>query len=218
MNALKPFVAQWGLFPVILITMFIAYFALNNYRDSDPRHSLLVSQALITEGTTRLDSYADIMENDYRAAWHDGHVYYAYPPAPSLLSVPVVWVAWQLGYDMSQAEDDYALQRVMSALLAGLIVLFLYLLAREFLPPLPSLVLAASMMWGTLLMSTVGSALWNGGYLVALELCVLWLVVGASRAEGRGKGWVRGGVIGFCLWGAFLTRPTAALFILVILA
>lgn len=196
--------------------MGIAYFAVNNYRDSDPRYSLLVSQALITEGTTRLDSYAELLGSDYRAVWHDEHVYYAYPPGPSLFSVPVVWVAWQLGYDMSQAEDDHALQRVISALLAGLIVLLLYLLAREFLSPLLSLVLAASMMWSTLLISTVGSALWNGGYLVALELLVLWLVVGAPKSGEQSV--VRGGLIGFCLWGAFLTRPTAALFIIIILA
>lgn len=89
------------------LTIFcLTYFSLIKHTGSDPLGSLLTSQALLTHGTIRLDAYADQLRGySWQVYEQDGHHYYYYPPGTPVFSLPAVWIANWLGYDMTNREQ-----------------------------------------------------------------------------------------------------------------
>ena len=82
------------------------------YTAGDARGTLLTSQALLQQGSIRLDAYFDTTWPDTIAQRGD-HLYYVFPIGTSLWATPFVLVANLLGQDTSIAVHDAALQKTL---------------------------------------------------------------------------------------------------------
>jgi hypothetical protein len=201
----------------------LIYFAPKEYQGSDPRYALLVSQSIIEHQTIKLDAYKDKYEEnnppynfdrDYRIHRRDGHYYYAYPIGTSVFSVPFVWVATLMGKDMSIFEDDTATQSFISAVLCMLAFVIIYRICRCYLDMTASLVIAIISVLGSSLTSTMGAALWSHDFAVIFVALSLWLL--ALYESGKINA-INPFLLGFLLFSAYFCRPTASIFIIVVL-
>ena len=204
---------EWWLLLLVLLgplsALLLTYRAPVVYTRSDPHLSLFAAQALVQEGTLRLDDYRQWIDgelDDYAVRQHNGHLYYYFPPGPSLFSAPAVWLANQTGKDMTVTAHNQALQKVLASLSTGLVFFLVYRLGRTRLESGPALLIAVVTVCGSALISTLGTALWNINFAVLFTLLSLWLLMTASGP------WV-GPLLGLLLFGAFLSRPTSLTFI-----
>ena len=204
-----------------LAVFLLSYFSINADVGSDPKLTLLVSQALVDHHTVTLDAYrADVILDhpfsDYVAEGTiletNGHTTYYFPAGPALLSAPVVALLRSAGWDM-RSTDNYRLQELLSALTATLAFFLAYTLARRFVPARAALVITLVSVLGSNLLSTLGTALWSHNYAVLFIAGGLWLLAGDRRLTPA-----RSLLLGVLLFLAFLCRATAAAFIVPALA
>jgi hypothetical protein len=179
------------------------------YASADPRGSLLTTQAIIEYGTFKLDAYDPPL--DYRVAEQNGHRYYTFPPGSSLIALPAVWLANQAGLHMARPNDDALLQKHLAALSVALAGLLIYRFCRRRLPTIPALLLTLSFTFGSAVISTLGTAFWSSN--AALLLLLLALGLPGDRIQLTPAMALPGGLL---LGVAYLVRPTAALFALVL--
>jgi hypothetical protein len=171
-----------------------------------------------------LDAYKDTYEKniphrsfdqDYRIHKGNGHYYYVYPIGTSVFSIPFVWAATLMGYDMSNFEHEVVTQGFISAVLCMLVFIIFYETCRCFLGLISSLVIAAISVLGSSLASTMGTGLWSHNFTVIF--IALSLLLFALYESGRSRV-INPYLLGFLLFAAYLCRPTALIFILVVLA
>ncbi|MET1079415.1 MAG: hypothetical protein ABWY06_15495 [Pseudomonas sp.] len=177
------------------------------HTSSDPRGTLLVSQALVQHGTLKLDSYgSQVLDNlGYVIHRKNGHAYNYFPLGTAVVSTPFVAIALGLGFDMVQ--DEPLIQMAITALVALLIAALLYQTARLYLPQTPSLLLTGLCWFGSALASSLGTALWSHDFAWVFSSAAILLTL-----RRRSAGWLSGaGLIGLCLFLAYLCRPTLAL-------
>lgn len=97
-----------------LVFLVLFYAPVKNYKVSDPKGILLVSQALIEYGTPNLGLYPKEVLEKYKFTYHtyvDGDkTYYIYPLGSSFFSLPFVWVSLLRGWDMTIPQHDVKLQ------------------------------------------------------------------------------------------------------------
>ncbi len=193
----------------------LAYFSPVEEVQSDPAIALLATQSLIDHHTLSLDAYqgdpdcAYNLEHDYRIRQHGESVSY-YSHGVSLLSLPAVWLANQFGYHMLDQDDEFALQNLLSALCCALLGILLYRICLAYLEPVASLAVAAVSLFGSSLISTLATGLWNVGYeTVLLALGLLHLV---WRRESGAR--PRLGYLALLAGLAFICRPTAGFAVL----
>lgn len=174
---------------------------------SDPRGTLLVSQAIIQHGTIKLDSYDKEFLDTFAHQLHkkNGDIYNYFPLGTALLSAPFVAIANALGYDMVRDETDT--QLILTALAALLIIFILYRTARLYLQRIESLLLAGLCWFGSSLASTVGTALWSHNFAFLFSSTAIFLVLRHHQP----KGLLVPALIGLSLFLAYLCRPTLAL-------
>ena len=196
----------------------LAYLSPVSYTGSDPTFSLLTSQALVEFGTVKLDDYkpdlGSILDSDTRLRTVNGHTYYFFPVGTSLFAVPFVWVANLFDLDMRNFEDDAWLQNLISALISVALFLIIYRICIYYLRPEESALLAAIFVLGSALISTIGTALWNLGFETLFITLGLWLLV---RLEHNDAARSDPYILGIVLFAAFLSRPTAVIFIIMTL-
>jgi hypothetical protein len=178
-----------------------------SYTDSDPRGTLLTAQALLEHGTFALDAYPDA-PSDYRVVERAGHRFYAYPPGTPMAAVPAVAIARVAGLDMARSGDDDKVQRALAAISVGITAVLAALLAVRWLRWPLATMLAGVFVFGTPVMSTMGTSLWSTNLTVVVSMLVLLLV---ARGDASGGGPVRAAAIGALLGFAFWCRPTAIL-------
>ncbi len=144
---------------------------------SDPRGTLLVSQALAQHGTLKLDAYGKPLLDSYGYVIQHkaGHFYHYFPLGTALLSSPFVAVANALGFDMTR--DEHLVQMALTALAALLIAFILYRTARLYLPRTPSLLLTGLCWFGSSLASTVGTALWSHDFALVFSSAAIFLLL-----------------------------------------
>ena len=192
---------------------------------SDPRGTLLVSQALAQHGTLKLDAYGKPLLDRYGYVIQHkaGHFYHYFPLGTALLSSPFVAVANALGFDMTR--DEHLVQMALTALAALLIAFILYRTARLYLPRTPSLLLTGLCWFGSSLASTVGTALWSHDFALVFSSAAIFLLLsrpvqtpGSATQVAvpqpvslRPRERLRPLLIGACLFLAYLCRPTLAL-------
>lgn len=211
--------ALWSTALAIIIFS-IAYFSPNSSTMSDSRYSLLVSQALIRHRTIRLDIYYDQLktsfseDHDYRLGEINGHIYYMYPLGSSFLSVPFVGLLNWLGYDMLIPSTEAAANNLLSAVVVVALFILVYKIATYYLPPTFSILIAGIAILGTTFMSSLGAALWNLDYAILFICLSLWLLV---HLEDHDVSPVTPYLMGIFLFLAYFCRPTAAIFIGLIL-
>lgn len=186
-----------------------------NYARSDPFLSLFVSQSLLDNQTVALDAYRDRIDPDldsYALLEHEGRLYSIFPIGPSLVALPFVGIANVFDFDMTETMHNYRMQKVLMALIIGLVFLVLYRLARYQLPPSVALMLAAGVVYGSALIGTLGTALWNINFVVLFNVLVLWGLVHMRQAASR-KIPALAGALGLLLFLSFISRPTAGIFL-----
>jgi hypothetical protein len=176
---------------------------------SDPWGCLLTSQALIEHGTIRLDAYADATR-DFQFVDKNGHRYYFFPLGTPLLAVPYVFVARLQGANMAVRADDAAAQHVLAVTATTAASALIMVLCRMFLPSFASVLVAAAFSLGSMVMSSMASALWNFDFAVPLLLGAMLPVVRFERGMSQRLHPVPVGVL---LVLAYLCRPTAAPFV-----
>jgi hypothetical protein len=200
----------------------ITYFSVNKFANSDPYLSLLVSQAILEHQTVKMDAYKDTAQPPLDIYGRDGmvvrqgeHYYYYLPMGPSVFSLPFVQVAQWFGKDMQLPADVFAVQRVLSALLSALIFGVVFKIAESYLDTLSAFVITCVSVLGSTLTSTVGTALWNMGFVVLFTSFALLLIVRYETGKSRTLHpyW-----LGFCLFAAYFCRPTSAVFIALVFA
>ena len=178
-----------------------------SYTDSDPRGTLLTAQAILEHGTFALDAYPDA-PSDYRVVERAGHRFYVYPPGTPTAALPAVAIARLAGLDMARSEDDDKVQRTLAAISVGITAVLASSLAVRWLRWPLATALAGIFVFGTPVMSTMGTALWSTNLTVVASLSALLLV---SRYDASGGGPVRAAAIGALLGFAFWCRPPAIL-------
>jgi hypothetical protein len=185
---------------------------------SDPLLSLVVSQAIVEQGTIKLDGYYSedptlFQLYRHQTIRHHGNLYYAYPLAPSLFAVPAVWLARQMGLDMRDIPSNHAVQQSLAAILCALIFGTMGLIAFSYLPARSGLAITAVTMLGSALISSLGVALWNLSF--AALFISLGLLLIARYENGQSQS-LNGYLLGLLLFFAYLSRPSVSIFILIV--
>lgn len=198
----------------VLLTMGMFYFSGNRDSYSDPFCSLIASQSIVENGTIKLDSYSDRLPAKKCRHEVRGHIYDFYPPGTALISTPFVYLAGKLGYDMLDTRHNATLQTLLTMLFTPGIFLLLFFIGRCYVPDKMSFIISAVFFWGSPLTSTLGTALWNHSLSVLFVTSALYLIV---RFETGRANAMNPFLMGLFLFLSFFTRPTAMVFILVIL-
>lgn len=205
---------------VILCLLFIfalTYWAPVTYTRSDPHLSLFVSQALIQHGTLRLDMYRDRLDEEldsYAVRERGGHLTYYFPPGPSLFAAPFVGLANLIGWDMTVTAHNHRLQKLLASLICALIFLMLYKTARCYLSESAALVIAFVSTLGSVLVSSLGAALWNANFAVLFIGLILWMLARTAATGETMRPAAHPYLLGLLLFAAFISRPTSLAFIL----
>lgn len=185
----------------------------------DPQLTLLTSQAILEHGTLKLTSYKnEIPESQFsngiwKYFYRDGEVYYTYPVGTSLLCLPAVFIANQLGMDMIIREHDERLQVILAAFFCVLLIIQMYRLFSRWFESWPAFGLALLFFFGTSLVSTMGTALWSFGAEMLFIFEVLLELVDVEQGRRKEIRTVRTGAFLFLAW---LCRPSAVSFILIV--
>ena len=183
---------------------------------SDPFGTLLVSKAIATHGTIRLDvlGLADLVPRlDYRLFERGGHQYYVYPLGTPLIATPFVAVAGAFGMDVTEYGTEVRLQHWLVVACAVCTAWLSLRLARRLLPFWPALACTGAFWAGTSLASAAGAALWSHNLAVACALLAIDVVVAAELSRAP----VRWAPLGLLLFLGYLVRPTMAVFAVVTL-
>lgn len=211
LRAIRPARAA-GIAVLLALVATISHTATVTYAQiSDPWGSLLVSKALVTTGTVRLDlldaPHLDVRLG-YRLFERGGHQYLVYPLGTPILVAPLVAAANAAGLDVEDYGSEVRLQRAIAALVAVLTAAALLRLALRLLPFWPALSCTAAFWAGTSLASSAAASLWSHNLAVVLGLLAIDAIVAADLARCR-VAWVR---LGGLLFLAYLCRPTMAAF------
>ncbi len=200
---------QW-LLALCVIAFLLTYLAPVDASLSDPWGTLVTAQAILEQGTIRLDAYAADPRWSYDPVppAANGHVYDYFPLGTSLCAVPAVALARLRGQDMVYPQDNRALQNALSSLTVVAAALLAWALCRHFLPRSASLAVTAAFVFGSTIASTLGTALWSSNLALVLGLGSLLLV---ARADRREIGWRLEVGLGLLVFFAYLCRPTMAL-------
>lgn len=198
--------AKGGAAAVIALGIFsLVLWAPVDNTGSDPRASLLVSQAILEHGSIRLDPYMDSVPPGHVFHHRGGHTYYFFPLGTSFYAVPYVGMLNALGWDMTRS--DRGAQRLLAAIVAVLVFALLFAIARTRLTYWPSVLLASAFWLGTPYSSTMGTALWSHNMAAVFALLAVLLCVHASAHRTA----PRTILLAIALFSAYLCRPTLAL-------
>lgn len=188
----------------------------------DNHLSLLTSQALIEQGSPRLDTYVDrcgqdsIISRGYGSYLiYNKHYYYYFPIGTPLLSLPLVGAAKLSGADMVRAADVQFWRRIYTAI--SLVILFsiLRLMCRRYVSDMAAVMWSLMTVLGTTAASTIGTGNWSHNAATILIATLLYWTASRLRC---GKFPVRAGWIGIVVVMAYLCRPSTVVWSMPILA
>ncbi|MFN7971487.1 MAG: hypothetical protein U0166_03920 [Acidobacteriota bacterium] len=200
-------------------------------QSSDSRYSLLLSDSLLHSHTFQLDGYAiprlPPVSHGYKTTngdmWQievfEDHLYYAYAPGTSVLSIPFLAAANALGVSVVNARREYdvriaaTLERVIASGLMALFAPLCYATARYHLDRVWSALLTVAGVFGSPILSSASRALWSHTWLVLLLQVALLRIV--AHAEGRVR--IRPALLGTLLSWMYFVRPTGSVSILAVL-
>lgn len=206
------YLGRFGWLGLILVAMAMVYLSPIDTTGADPKGTLLSAQTLIRHHTLCLDGYSPeiLQAMPWQTSLYDGERYYIYPIGPVIISVPAVVVANLLGLDMRLSEDDSRLQRVLAGLCVGACAFLLWRLSRRILPTPWAYAVTGVLVFGTSIVSTLGTAFWNLDVLVVIKLILLILLFDRLRGDGcKSNSYLDGMLLAL----AFSCRPTSAIFI-----
>jgi len=193
---------------------------------NDAYYSTLLSWSVLTTGSVHVEPFlgdAEAMRRfpgfvpargrPYHIEESGGHLFYWYPPAPSLLAVPLVAAAavfdvTPLGPDgRYDPPRDMALHAWLGPVVSAAIVGVLFLIAAELLP-LPAAACAAVVAaLGSPIWSTLSRAMSSNTWHVLLLGIVVLEMVRAARAERP----INAPLVATLLAWAYLSRPATSI-------
>lgn len=184
----------------------------------DSQLTLLSSQAIIENGNVNLSKYfyqvpqEQFSNGTWKFRFNDykKQLEYGYPIGNSILAIPFVFIANNLGMNMLINEHDASLQILIASLLAMVLLLLNYKLARLFVSDYTALLLTLIFTFATSYISTCGTALWS--FNTELIFIVLALIqIAKSEIEESYKPDFK--LLGLFLFLAWLCRPSSMVFI-----
>lgn len=211
-----------GLLAICGLLFTLPYFSIVKYYNSDPELTLLVSQTILEQGTTRLDRYQDQVVlgrplatfiNSRRIVERGGHLYNYFPTGPAVLSLPAVAIARAAGWDMGRTEGNYVLQGYLAALSVVIVFLIMYQTANLYLDDKTSLLISLTATLGSTIVSTMGTALWSINFATIFVALSLYLLAKGPDSWGR----FTPVSLGLLLFLAFFVRASTAVFIATVL-
>lgn len=182
------------------------------YVSGDSQESLVTAQAILQHQTIRLDAYYS-QEWPATVSEEGGHLYYYFPLGSSLFSVPFVGLQLLRGRDMLVEADNFALQKNLAALTVALSLTLVYLICRRFVGRGLSLGFTLVFVFGSAIVSTMGTAFWS------INLAFLFMLIALLILVSEPQGWLGRSapyLLGAALFLAYLSRPTAAVLVALI--
>jgi len=211
---------------VAVFMVALVVFVLSPVRQvSDASYSLLVSESLLRHGSFALDSIVTTplepavhpASSDGKLPYHlmksGGHIYYAYPPGTSILSVPFVALSHIFGMSAVHPDGGYhyreerRMQLRLAALLMAVFTVVAYRIAGSLLSHRWALVFTAAAALTTQVWSTASRGLWSQTWAILLVLTAILLLVRHETSAGR----LRPVVLASIMCWAYFTRPTMAI-------
>ncbi|MFM8268949.1 MAG: glycosyltransferase family 39 protein [Pseudomonadota bacterium] len=191
----------------LILCFCVVWFGRVRYTNADPMGSLMVSDALLTRRTIKLDRFGEEALEKYGFRIHkkNDHFYYYFPLGTPILSLPLVIMAKAIGLDPKSTDD--ALQIVACSLTGVLTLWFLFKLALFFLPPNQATLVASAFWFGSSWASTGGAALWSHNWASLCALMAIYFSIRSARS-GNFKIWP---MISLLLFLSYLCRPTLSL-------
>ncbi len=181
------------------------------YASGDPRLALVVSQAILDHGSIRLDEYeADLPGARFFS--HNGHLYDYFPLGSSLIALPAVAGARHLGHDMRDMTANFHVQFLLALATSLLIASGLYILARNRLTPFAAFLLTTYFFFGTPLVTALMTAYWSHNAALLCAVAALILSLYSENRFLKNHGVTVDLSIGFLAGLAYISRPTMALF------
>ncbi len=215
---LRPF--RWHIALAVAVTAVFLLHLLSpsDYSGADSRFSLFLSQAILDTGSLRLDSmeaHVPLDPSDYRLFETNGHIYYNFPFGSSIFALPFVWAANHLlGIHILSTQVESSAMNLIAAVVMAVLFMLLVAIGRIFLGKWTALALSMIVMLGSSLTSSLGTSLWNLNFTLLFYAFSLWLILRFETGQDKS---VHPIALGGSLFAAFLSRPTAAIFILLVL-
>jgi hypothetical protein len=194
-------------------------------RLSDSKYSMLVSYSLISRARFDVEDY---LQNSDSHVFHNAiskrrgipyqlqpsgdHLFYLFPPGTPVLSAPFVFIAQYFGLKPVDADEQYdeagerKIQRLLSALLTGLLSVSFYRTARLLLNETKSSLLTLIAVFGTQVWSTASRSMQSHIWGLVLVSFIVYVIL-RSELNGVPANPI---VLGTLVLWAYLVRPTFA--------
>lgn len=196
----------------LFVGSFALFLASPNHAMLDSGYALLVSETLVRHGDLDLARYD--LERDrpanYRLTHVGPRVFYYFPVASSLLSVPYVLITRLMGAPFIAPDGRYrrgveqTSQARLAALLMAAYATLVFATARLFIPVGWSLLVAAVTAFGTQVYSTASRTLWSDDWALVLVGTAIYLLARSAVAGERHRpAW-----LGTLAAWAYVVRPT----------
>lgn len=218
MTAFSLHPTRWLALIACFAIFYIVFSGNVRYTQGDSRYSLLATTAILETGTMRLDQYAQelrLKELNHGKDWmlyrnpNNNHLYYDYPVGTPIFSIPFVALARMGGMDMLVIWEDNDLQILIAGFLLASIFLLIFRISRYFVEDWAALIFSLLLIFGTSLMSTLGTALWSQNFQTLFITAILLELVESVKGKRLAP---RPYWLGFLLFAAWLCRPTAMFF------
>ena len=210
---------------IIFVITYLIFLASHVYQSADSKYSMLVGESLWYHRSFTLDHYripgfypagqnGETARNGvYQLELVNGHIYYAYPPGSSVLSVPYIIFMNALGVSSANPDGAYnpkgemKIESGLAALLMAAFVTTLFYTGRLLLTLYWSVVIAIGSALGTQIWSTASRAMWSDTWGVFLMGLVIWMLLSEQvRAQP-----LRPVMLASLLSWSFFVRPTSSL-------
>ncbi len=186
----------------------------------DSQLTLLTSQSIIESGNVNLSKYYSQVppEQFSNGTWkfrfnnEKNQLEYGYPIGNSIISIPFVFIANKLGMSMLVQEHDASLQTLIASLLAMILLLLNFKLARLFVNDYLALLITLIFTFATSYISTCGTAFWSFNSELIFIVLLLIEITKSDLNESYKPSF---GLLGLYLFAAWLCRPSAMVFIAV---
>jgi hypothetical protein len=221
---------------LVLVTLAFWVFYLSPVQQvSDSQYSMLLSENIIRNHSTHLDAYSfqGVIQAPnpdtigiagpghwatYPLARIRGHVMYIFPYGSSILALPFVAIANELGVHTFHADGSYdyggeiAIETMLSALLMAGLTLIIFETALLMVSPLESLVIAVGTAFGTQIWSSASRALWSQTWFVLFEAILIFVILKSEKERTK----FHPIIIATLLSLMYFVRPTASVTIICI--
>ena len=192
--------------------------------NSDCYGTLVVSQNIIKNHTINLNkvkNYWEIYHGHYKHQIiniSENNIVSIYPLGTPIISIPFVYLANLFGFNM--LEHERLMQGIICSIIAIGIFLTIYIMAVQYFPFLFSIILGLFGFFGTTIGTVVGTGLWNLDYDIlfsGIAILLIFLSVKKKNYLIVKNFEISSLFTGLFLFLSFISRPTAAVFILFIL-